>query len=80
MTESIAKEPGVVVLYAVASKEDPAKLTFLELYANDAAYELHRSTPHFQHYLEATSEMIVSRRLREAIPIQLSAKPLPPAP
>ncbi|MCP3101106.1 cupin domain-containing protein [Myxococcus sp. K15C18031901] len=80
MTESIAKEPGVVALYAVAAKDDPAKLTFLELYANNAAYELHRATPHFQHYLQATSGMIVSRRLREAVPLQLSSQPIPPVP
>lgn len=80
MTASIEKEPGVVALYAVADKDNPAKLTFLEIYADDAAYELHRSTPHFQHYLRATSDMIVARRLREAVPVQLNAKPSPPVP
>ncbi|MCP3064164.1 cupin domain-containing protein [Myxococcus sp. K38C18041901] len=75
MTESVRTEPGVIALQAVAEKDNPAKLTFVELYADEAAYELHRSTPHFQHYLKATSDMIVSRRLREAVPVQLSIRP-----
>jgi quercetin dioxygenase-like cupin family protein/quinol monooxygenase YgiN len=80
MKESIEKEPGVLALYAVAEKDNPARLTFLEVYADDSAYEQHRATPHFQHYLQATSEMIVSRRLRQAVPLQLGAKPTPPVP
>jgi quercetin dioxygenase-like cupin family protein/quinol monooxygenase YgiN len=76
MAASIEKEPGVFALYAVADKGDPSKLMFLELYADDAAYEQHRSTPHFQHYLKSTGDMIVSRKLREATPVQLNAKPL----
>jgi quercetin dioxygenase-like cupin family protein/quinol monooxygenase YgiN len=77
MQASIETEPGVVALYAVADKADPAKLTFFEFYVDEPAYERHRSTPHFQHYLKATGDMIVSRRLREAVPVQLSARPAP---
>jgi quinol monooxygenase YgiN len=74
MAESIRVEPGVLALYAVADKDNPAKLTFFEMYADEAAYLAHRETPHFKRYVELTKDMIKSRELKEAVPVQLSAK------
>ena len=75
METSIRVEPGVLAIYAVADKDDPTKLTFFEMYADEAAYLSHRDTPHFKEYVEGTKDMIKSRKLRETMPVQLSAKP-----
>ncbi|HEY5938333.1 MAG TPA: putative quinol monooxygenase [Kofleriaceae bacterium] len=74
METSIRVEPGVLAIYAVADKDDPAKITFFEMYADNAAYLSHRETPHFKAYVAGTKDMIKSRVLKEMVPVQLSAK------
>jgi quinol monooxygenase YgiN len=74
MEASIRVEPGVLALYAVAEKGKPTMLRFFEMYADEAAYNAHRESPHFRKYVEATKDMIVSRKLIETDPVQLSAK------
>jgi quinol monooxygenase YgiN len=74
MEASIRVEPGVLAIYAVADKDDPTKLTFFEMYADEAAYLAHRETPHFKEYVTGTKDMIRSRKLKETVPVQLSAK------
>src|SRR4051812_24298323 len=63
MDTSVRVEPGVLAIYAVAEKDDPTKLRFFELYADEAAYDAHRNSPHFRKYVETTKSMITSRRL-----------------
>lgn len=77
MAASLRVEPGVIALYAVADKQDPTKLTFFEMYVDDAAYERHRNTPHFQKYFQTTKDMIARRVLREAVPVELRDKHTP---
>lgn len=55
---SVRLEPGVLTLYAVSEKEQPNKITILEIYANQAAYENHLQTPHFQKYKQGTLDMV----------------------
>ncbi|RVR13186.1 putative quinol monooxygenase [Sinorhizobium meliloti] len=74
MEESIRVEPGVVALYAVSIKGRPNHLRFFEMYADQAAYESHRTSPHFKKYVEVTKHMIRSRELFETDDFQLSAK------
>lgn len=74
MEASVRVEPGVLAIYAVAEKNDPAKLRFFEIYADEAAYRSHRETVHFKKYAETTKNMIKSRKLIETVPIQLSEK------
>lgn len=74
MATSLRVEPGVIALYAVADRQDPAKLTFFEMYVDDAAYERHRNTPHFQKYFQTTKDMIARRVLLEAVPVELRDK------
>ena len=71
MRESLKKEPGVLALYCVAAKDNPNKLTFFEMYADDAAYEVHRTMPHFRKYIETTKDMAVSKELVETAPVEL---------
>ncbi|RVO78125.1 putative quinol monooxygenase [Sinorhizobium medicae] len=74
MEESIRVEPGVLALYAVSIKGQPNHLRFFEMYADQAAYEAHRESPHFRKYVETTKSMITSRKLFETDNFQLSAK------
>ena len=74
MEISVRVEPGVLAIHAVAEKEDPTSLRFFEIYADEAAYRSHIASPHFREYFETTKHMILSRRLIETTPVQLSAK------
>src|SRR5688572_4487912 len=74
METSVRVESGVLAIYAVAEKENPSKLRFFEMYADEAAYRAHIASPHFRKYFETTKAMITSRRLIDAVPVQLSAK------
>jgi quinol monooxygenase YgiN len=74
MEISVRDEPGVLAIYSVADKADPASLRFFEIYADQSAYESHIASPHFREYFETTKHMITARRLIETLPLQLSAK------
>ena len=74
MEAALRLEPGVVAIYAVADKNDPAKLTFFEIYVNEEAYDIHRKTPHFIKYYETTKDMVAERELIEAVPVELRDK------
>ena len=67
-------EPGVLSLYAVADKNNPAQITVFEIYASDAAYRSHILTPHFLKYKTSTKEMVKSLELSVNEPIWLGTK------
>ena len=76
---SVRLEPGVLAIYCVAEREPDGaetgtRLRFFEIYADDAAYRSHIASPHFQKYANVTRDMILSKRLIETEPVQLSAK------
>src|SRR4051795_3000961 len=74
MEISVRVEPGVLAIYAVAEKDNPAKLRFFEMYADEAAFKSHIESPHFQKFRASTKDMVVSRKLIEMVPVQLSEK------
>lgn len=78
MEESIRVEPGVLAIYSVAEKGKPNSLRFFEIYASEEAYRAHIESPHFKKYVAITQPMILSRKLIETQPVQLSAKALLP--
>ena len=67
-------EPGVLSLYAVADKNNPAQITVFEIYSSDAAYRSHILTPHFLKYKTSTKEMVKSLELSVNEPIWLGTK------
>lgn len=69
IADSMKKEPGVLTLYAVSDKDDPTRITILEIYANDAAYQSHLQTPHFRKYKEGTREMVKELELNDVCPL-----------
>jgi quinol monooxygenase YgiN len=72
---SIRIEPGVGAIYAVALKDVPHHIRFIEIYADENAYLRHRETPHFRKYLEVTQPMITGRKLVEATPLVIATQP-----
>jgi quinol monooxygenase YgiN len=72
---AVRLEPGVLALYSVADKENPALVFVLEMYADVEAYKAHLETEHFKKYKSATSDMVRSLKLRDTVPIVLGAKP-----
>jgi quinol monooxygenase YgiN len=75
MEDAIRLEPGVLAIYSVAEKDKPNSLRFFEIYASEEAYRSHIESPHFKKYVAITQPMILSRKLIETTPVQLSAKP-----
>lgn len=55
---SMRLEPGVLTLYATAEKDAPNRVTILEIYADQTAYESHLKTPHFLKYKQGTLAMV----------------------
>src|SRR5690348_3419654 len=67
-------EPGVLALLAVARKDDPSRITILEIYANREAYEAHRQSKSFKIYKAETAHMVRSLRLIPSLPVLLDEK------
>jgi quinol monooxygenase YgiN len=74
METSVRVEPGVLAIYAVAEKDNPSKLRFFEMYADEAAYNTHRESAHFKKYVKITKNMIIYRKFIDTVSIQLSEK------
>ncbi|WP_443945127.1 putative quinol monooxygenase [Pedobacter sp. AW1-32] len=66
---SMAKEPGVLALYAVFEKAQPTHLTILEMYATEEAYKAHIQTPHFLKYKNGTLNMVKELELIDTEPL-----------
>lgn len=60
---SLRTEPGVLTMYAVASKDRPNLITILETYASQDAYKSHIASAHFQKYKQGTAKMVKLLRL-----------------
>ncbi len=75
MLPGLKKESGVLVMYAVAEKNDPTRISILEVYANQKAYEKHSKTAHFLTYKKESAQMIKSLKLIDVNPILLGSKP-----
>lgn len=66
---SLRLEPGVLTLYAMSEKDAPHEVTILEIYADQAAYESHIQTPHFQKYKQGTLSMVQHLELIDVNPL-----------
>jgi quinol monooxygenase YgiN len=75
MQAAIEKEPGVLSYYAVADKKDPSSITIFEIYAKEAAYKTHITTPHFLAYKEVVKNMVQSLELQDVTIIANAKKP-----
>lgn len=71
---AIRIEPGVLVLYAVAHQDDPARVTVFEIYKDVDAYKSHLEAPHFKKYKATTETMVKSLKLVPVTPVMLGAR------
>jgi quinol monooxygenase YgiN len=71
---AIRAEPGVLVLYAVAEKDNPTRIRVFEVYADTSAYKAHLEAPHFKKYKAVTEKMVKSLKLVQTNPIAMAAK------
>jgi quinol monooxygenase YgiN len=71
---AIRVEPGVLVLYAVSEKDNPAHIRVFEVYRDMDAYKANLETAHFKKYKAATEKMVKSLKLVQATPIILGAQ------
>jgi quinol monooxygenase YgiN len=71
---SLRLEPGVLTLYPVAEKGHATRITILEIYASQAAYQAHIRTPHFLKYKKGTKDMVNSLELVEVVPLVPTVK------
>ena len=66
---SLRTEPGVLTMYAVSEKENPCRITILETYASQKAYEKHIASEHFQKYKQGTLHMVKILTLSDQTPL-----------
>ncbi len=66
---SLRTEPGVLTMYAVKEKENSCKITILETYASQTAYQKHIASEHFQKYKQGTLHMVKSLVLSDQTPL-----------
>jgi quinol monooxygenase YgiN len=71
---AIRVEPGVLVLYAVAEKDNPSQIRVFEVYASTEAYRAHLEAPHFKKYKAVTEKMVRTLKLVQTDPVVLAAK------
>ena len=65
---------GVLVLYSVSNKDNPAHITVFEIYRDRDAYLAHLQAPHFLKYKTTVERMVKSLKLVPVEPIMLGAK------
>jgi quinol monooxygenase YgiN len=63
--EHSRKEPGCLQYIGHQSTEDPRKFLFYEQYKDEAAFQAHRDSPHYQKYVIEGLGTIVENRSRE---------------
>ena len=74
MAQSMKVEPGVLAIYAATAQNNPSQWYFFEVYADEAAYQAHRQSPHFQDYLKRTSELLQDKSFTDITPTLLMNK------
>ena len=73
---SVKLEPGVIAIFPMYQKENPNQVRILEMYANQAAYQQHLKTPHFQKYKTTTLKMVKSLKLVDMEALDVATMPL----
>jgi quinol monooxygenase YgiN len=71
---AVRLEPGVLVLYSVSNKDNPAHVTVFEIYRDREAYLAHLQAPHFRKYKAAVEKMVKSLKLIPVHPVMLGTK------
>ena len=70
----MAREPGVLMLYALRVRGQPTQRRLVEIYADEDAYRAHLQSEHFLKYKTGTEKMVRSLRLIETDPLLLRSR------
>ena len=73
---SVAEEEGVICIFPMQEKDKPTAIRIVEIYRDEAAYQLHLQTPHFLAYKQGTLHMVKSLKLVSIEPLAPEAMPL----
>ncbi len=71
MLPGIKDEPGVLLMYAVAEKEYPTRVSILEVYESKAAYDAHITTLHYNQYKQVAKSAVKSANFIDVVPVYL---------
>jgi quinol monooxygenase YgiN len=71
---AVRLEPGVLVLYSVSNKDNPAHVTVFEIYRDREAYLAHLQAHHFLKYKATVETMVKSLKLIPVDPVMLGTK------
>jgi (4S)-4-hydroxy-5-phosphonooxypentane-2,3-dione isomerase len=55
-------EPGCLGFVAYRSRSDPDRFVLCEHYTDEAAFEAHRASPHFQRYVQGMIAPVLDER------------------
>jgi quinol monooxygenase YgiN len=75
MLPGIKEEPGILVMFVVAEKENPTRVSILEVYEDLAAYNKHIETRHYLKYKKGAKSLVKSLKFIDVDPILLGSKP-----
>jgi len=71
---AVRQEPGVLALFSVSHKDNPAHVTVFEIYRDREAYLAHLQAPHFLKYKATVEKMVKSLKLIPVDQVMLGAK------
>ncbi|MGE9310851.1 putative quinol monooxygenase [Niabella sp. CJ426] len=60
---SVRLERGVIAIFPMFQKDNPAQVRILEMYKDQQAYQSHLKTEHFKKYKTTTVHMVKSLKL-----------------
>lgn len=64
---SIANEKGTLAMYSVKQKDNPEIAYMVEIYADDAAYQIHLNSPQYQTFAKTSPEILTDHKKRIAL-------------
>ena len=65
-------EPGCALYQASRAQDNPDLFLLYEQYADEAAFQAHRETPHFKRIIEGTVTPMLEKRERELYELAVS--------
>lgn len=70
---SVRLEQGVIAIFPMFQKDNPAQVRILEMYKDQQAYQSHLKTEHFKKYKTTTLHMVKSLKLVDMEAMDLEA-------
>lgn len=70
---SVRLEPGVIAIFPMFQRDNPAQVRILEIYSDQQAYQSHLKTEHFLKYKTTTLHMVKSLKLVDMDVLDLEA-------